>query len=142
VAVSWNTTDVSAGDHKELDLELEPDPGSVGVARHAVSDLAERAGADAEAVAVAVSEVVTNAILHAYKERTGNAEATIELRAHVNGESLLVVIDDHGGGIKPNPGSPGLGYGLALVASLADELGIAPSPGGGTSVRMRFALTG
>ena len=105
---------MSAGDPNELEIELEPDPGSVGVARHAVSDLAERAG---------------------------NDEATIELRAHVNGGSLLVVIDDHGGGIKPNPGSQGLGYGLALVASLADELGIADSPSGGTSVRMRFALT-
>jgi anti-sigma regulatory factor (Ser/Thr protein kinase) len=131
---------VSAGDHNELDLELISAPGSVGVARHAVSDLAERAGADVEAVAVAVSEVVTNAILHAFKENAGD-EATIELRAHVNGESLLVEIDDNGTGIKPNPGSPGLGYGLALVASLADEIGIAASPGGGTRVQMRFALT-
>jgi two-component sensor histidine kinase len=128
---------VSPGETEDLQLRLEPVPTSVGVARHALSHFAETSGADAAAVAVAVSEVVTNAVVHAFRD---SGEGTIEVMARRNGETLLVVISDDGSGIKPNPGSPGLGYGLALVASLAKEIGIAASDEGGTSVSMRFAL--
>jgi serine/threonine-protein kinase RsbW len=138
-AVSWNREFMASADGSVVNLELEPAPDSVGAARHAVADLAERSGADTDAVAVAVSEVVTNAVLHAFKEA---GDGTIELHARLNGKSLLIVVADDGSGIRPNPGSPGLGYGLALVASLTDELGIAASPQGGTSVSMRFALAG
>ena len=119
-----------------LQLELAANPGSVGVARHAVAEFAGENGADADAVAVAVSETVTNAVVHAFADRPPGC---VEVRAKLNGEGLLVIVSDDGNGINPNPNSPGLGFGLALVASVAEEMGITRSPQGGTSVRMRFA---
>ena len=110
----------------------------MGVARHALSDFAEAAGADPWAVSLAVSEAVTNAVLHAH---TGGSPGSIDVIAHRNGRHLIVTVSDDGSGMKPNPDSPGLGFGLALVASVTAEVGIAESPQGGTSVRMSFALT-
>jgi two-component sensor histidine kinase len=64
----------------------------------------------------------------------------IDVVAERNRSHLVVTVSDDGLGMRPNPDSPGLGYGLPLVASLTDEMGIADSPEGGTSIRMRFAL--
>jgi anti-sigma regulatory factor (Ser/Thr protein kinase) len=128
---------VHAAGRTDLQLQLAAEAGSVGVARHAVSDFAEEVGADADAVAVAVSEAVTNAVVHAYPADTGGE---IVVEAKKNGTHMIVLVTDGGHGIRPNPDSPGLGYGLALVASLADEIAIADSPSGGTTVRMRFPL--
>lgn len=124
--------------HTDLQIQLGADAGSVGVARHAVADFAEQVGADRDAVAVAVSEAVTNAVVHAYPSGGGGE---IRVEARLKGPHMVVLVSDGGDGIRPHPGSPGLGYGLALVASLADEISIADSPGGGTTVRMRFPLT-
>jgi hypothetical protein len=42
--------------------------------------------------------------------------------------------------MSPHLGSPGLGIGLSLIGSLANEVDIAGGPDGtGTAVRMRFA---
>lgn len=116
-----------------------PAPESVRVARRAVAEFAARCGADTEAVALAVSETVTNAILHAHRDGDGRE---ITLTAHPNGGGIVVTVIDQGEGIKPNPESPGLGFGLAMVASLADEIGIRSTPQGGTAVKMRFQATG
>jgi serine/threonine-protein kinase RsbW/stage II sporulation protein AB (anti-sigma F factor) len=129
----------AAGNSRDLHLQLSAEPRSVGVARHAISDFAAASGADPGAVALAVSEAVTNAILHAYTNGSGGS---IDVVARRNGSHLLVTVSDDGRGMMPNPDSPGLGFGLALVASVTDELGIAESADGGTTVRMRFALTG
>ncbi|MDP9228651.1 MAG: ATP-binding protein [Actinomycetota bacterium] len=118
-----------------LQLELEANAPSVGLARHAVSEFAEQAGADAGAVAIAVSEAVTNVVLHAYTDRPAG---TINVSASRNGEGILVTVQDDGRGIAPNPDSPGLGFGLALVAHLADEIGIRAPADGGTTISMRF----
>jgi anti-sigma regulatory factor (Ser/Thr protein kinase) len=122
---------------EDLRLHLAAEKGSVAEARHAVADFADRVGADADAVAVAVSETVTNAVMHAYPK--GDPGQVI-VEAKRNGTHMIVLVSDGGHGIRPNPESPGLGYGLALVASLADEIAIADSPEGGTQVKMRFPL--
>lgn len=127
-----------AAGHRDLQLQLAAEATSVGRARHAVSDFAGEVGADPDAVAVAVSEAVTNAVVHAYPSGGGGE---IRVEARLKGPNMVVLVSDGGDGIRPHPGSPGLGYGLALVASLADEISIADSPGGGTTVRMRFPLT-
>lgn len=123
----------------ELQLRLAAEPESVRVARQAASRFAERYGIDADAVALAVSEAVTNAIVHAHRD---SSPGEIELSAKLNGEGVIVVVADEGDGIKPNPDSPGLGFGLALVASLADEVAIGRSSAGGTAVKMRFQTAG
>jgi anti-sigma regulatory factor (Ser/Thr protein kinase) len=122
-------------DQDSQELQLAAEPGSVSVARRAASEFAEGRGVDAEAVALAVSETVTNAVVHAYRD---DSDGEIVLTLRPNGDGIVVTVADSGGGIRPNPDSPGLGYGLPLVASVADEVGIARSPGGGTAVQMRF----
>ena len=52
----------------------------------------------------------------------------------------MVVVRDYGCGMSPNPDSPGLGLGLAVIGRLATELNIErPDEGGGTRLRMCFA---
>jgi len=82
---------------------------------------------------------VTNAVVHAYRDGSGGE---IALCARPNGEGIVVIVADEGKGIRPNPDSPGLGFGLALVASVADEVGITRRPEGGTAVKMRFHPVG
>jgi anti-sigma regulatory factor (Ser/Thr protein kinase) len=120
-----------------LMLAFRAEPHSVGLARQAVSEFAQTNGADVDAVATCVSEAVANAIVHAYRER---GPGTIQIRAARNGTGLTVTVADDGGGMAPNPDNPGLGLGLAIIGSLAEGLEIDSSPGGGTSVRMRFGL--
>lgn len=113
---------------------------AVGSARHAVADFAERAGADAgqiEAIRLAVSEAVTNAIVHGYRSGQGEVLVTAAL---AEGE-IWVLIGDQGCGMRAHADTPGLGLGLALIAQMADEMWIAPRAEGGTEIRMRFPLT-
>jgi anti-sigma regulatory factor (Ser/Thr protein kinase) len=110
----------------------------VAVARHAIAEYAGKVGADADAVAVAVSETVTNVIVHAYRE---GPKGMVEVRAEPNGTHLNIIVADQGRGMAPNPSSPGLGFGLSMVSSLADEVGIESGEDEGTRLRMRFSLS-
>ena len=121
-----------------VELRLPAEPESVAVARHAAAEYAEGVGADPDAVAIAVSEIVTNAIMHAYREREAG---TVEVRAELNTTHMVVVVTDEGRGLGPNPDSPGLGFGLPMVSELADEVGIESNKGGGTRLWMRFPLS-
>jgi anti-sigma regulatory factor (Ser/Thr protein kinase) len=122
-----------------LSLTFRAERESVPEARRSVSEFASAAGADrhqVDAVRLAVSEAMTNAVLHAYGAEPGNVYVTA---AAVPGE-LWVLIADEGGGLEPRPNRPGLGLGLALIAQVSDELAIVPRAGGGLEVRMRFEL--
>ncbi|MEO6857884.1 MAG: ATP-binding protein [Solirubrobacteraceae bacterium] len=124
---------------KNLSLTFRAEPDSVPVARRSVSEFAAEAGADrlqVDAVRLAVSETMTNAVLHAYSGEPGNVYVTA---AVVPGE-LWVLIADEGRGLEPRADRPGLGLGLALIAQVTDELAIVPRAGGGIEVRMRFDL--
>ena len=121
-----------------LQLRLAAEPQSVPVARQALTKYAKENGADAEAVAVATTEAVTNAVLHAF---TG-AQGQVLIEAWPSDQDLIVVVSDDGRGISPNPVSPGLGYGLPLVAALCEEMSIEASSAGGTRLRMRFGAAG
>jgi serine/threonine-protein kinase RsbW len=115
-------------------------PASVPMARQAVTAFADRAGADAdrlEAIRLAASEAVTNAILHAY---SGDQSGTIQVSASYIKDEVWLLIGDAGSGLRPRSNSPGLGLGLALIAQLADEFQILSRGTGGTELRMRFKL--
>lgn len=87
---------------------------------------------------LAVSEAVTNAVMHAYvgAPRPG----AVSVNATFDGDSLLVEVSDDGSGMMPRLDSPGLGVGLPLIADTVDTLDIDNSPRGGTVLRMSFLL--
>ena len=122
-----------------LNATFSASPEAVGQARHAVVGFAARAGADPgqlEAIRLAVSEAVTNAVVHGYRSRSGDVLVTAAIAA----DEIWILIGDRGGGMQGHSDTPGLGLGLALIARVADEMWIAPRAEGGTEVRMRFAL--
>jgi serine/threonine-protein kinase RsbW/stage II sporulation protein AB (anti-sigma F factor) len=124
---------------ERLDLRLDAVPDSVGRARQAVVAFAGRHElAAAPDVALAVTEAVTNAVVHAYRDGAGGEVRVVACALETG---LLVVVRDYGCGMLPNPGSPGAGLGLAVIGALAGEMNIErPDEGGGTRVRIRFKL--
>jgi serine/threonine-protein kinase RsbW len=113
---------------------------SVTNARRALVALAASAGATGqrlEAVQMAASEALTNVVVHAY--RGGHGE--IHLSAGVSPGELWVHVADDGCGFRARSDSPGLGYGLKLIAQNTDGLTITKRPNGGTELRMRFHLS-
>lgn len=121
-------------------------PESVPAARHELVRFAEEMDADEEqidAIRLAVSEALTNVVMHAYRppgtaerEQIGQMHVTASLAA---GE-LWVLIGDDGTGLSNQVRSPGLGVGLALIAHSSDSLTIMNRATGGTEIRMCFAL--
>ena len=113
-------------------------PSAVSQLRHRAAGFAAAAGASDEvtaAIALAVSETVTNVILHAYDGEDGQ----VRVSCQVDGERFIVEVVDDGGGIAPRRDSPGIGHGLAIVGALAQTLDFAPGGHGrGTAVRMVF----
>ncbi len=121
-----------------LHLVLPADAGSVTEARHAAGEYALRVGGPHPEVEAFVSEAVANAVLHAFP---GELDGTILIDAQLtfDGDLLVRVIDD-GIGIRPNRGKQGLGFGLALMATLAHSVEIERMPRGGTGVFGRFEV--
>lgn len=119
-------------------LSLAATADSVTIARRAVRPVALGAGADAHAVSVCVSEAVANAAFHAYR---GRPTGDVRIIADVVAGWLEIAVEDDGVGLAPRPDSPGMGLGLPLIASWADELEIEPTDPG-SRVVMRFALRG
>jgi serine/threonine-protein kinase RsbW len=114
-------------------------PSSVPAARTELGDFALAAGISRErldGVRLAVSEALSNVVLHAYRGGSGE----IRLTASVAGGELWILIADEGVGLLPRIDSPGLGLGLVLIAHETDELTIAKGATGGTELRMRFNL--
>jgi serine/threonine-protein kinase RsbW/stage II sporulation protein AB (anti-sigma F factor) len=123
-------------DADPLRLELPAEARSVRVARHAVSDAAARAGAPVAHVAVCVSEAVTNAVLHAYRDRE-DGSGTIYVSAEMTDSLFQVTVEDDGLGMVPRADSPGLGLGLPTMSELAVDVEItARTPG--LTVSMQF----
>jgi serine/threonine-protein kinase RsbW len=115
-------------------------PEYVGSARRVVSAAARRAGAEdpvLDAVRLAVSEAVSNVIVHGYRER-GNGAFTVAVEWE--GDELRVTVRDDGCGMQPRTDSPGAGLGLPLIANLAETFSVTAPPGGGTEVCMTFPL--
>jgi stage II sporulation protein AB (anti-sigma F factor) len=114
---------------------------SVASARHDLADFAVGHGLEGDyldALRTAVSEAVTNAVLHAYRDGPGDIHVT----AAVTGSELWVLVADDGCGLQTPARTPGLGWGLALIANAVEELVLAERAEHGTEVRMRFTVPG
>lgn len=95
-------------------------------------------------IKTAVSEAVTNCIVHAYPDGFG----TIMLRCRILKDNVLdIVVKDRGVGIadiekarKPmftTGGADRSGMGFTIMESFMDELKVRSTPGKGTTVTMR-----
>ena len=116
-------------------------PESVPAARAELADFAAQAGAQGEcleAIRLAASEAVTNAVLHAYGESSDGKQA-VKICASLIPDGLWVLVSDDGSWRAQQVRS-GLGLGLGLIAQLADEFELA-GRSRGTELRMRFCIT-
>lgn len=126
----------------DVALSLPARPENVAVVRQALAGLADALGVEVALVAdmkIAVTEACTNAVLHAYEATAGPLEVTMRVDA---GRRLTISVRDRGRGFRPLPtqvDDAPLGFGLALIASLADAFAI-QGGAGGTEVQMTFGL--
>jgi anti-sigma regulatory factor (Ser/Thr protein kinase)/PAS domain-containing protein len=121
---------------------LPAEPGSVSAIRNGMRDFAAAHGAPARVVAdiaLAVSELVTNAIMHGFVDRP---PGTIRAEASAGLEELVIVVSDDGRGMQPRSDSPGLGLGLPLIGQLATTVDLRQSAGGGAELCVTFAAPG
>jgi serine/threonine-protein kinase RsbW len=112
----------------------------VRLARREVEACAREHGAvDPAAIALAVSEAVTNVVIHAYVDEARPGDVQVSIERHPDNGLEIHVLDD-GRGMKPRSDSPGLGVGLPLVARLAQAFRVEARPSGGTAVSMTFPV--
>ena len=94
-------------------------------------------------IKTAVSEAVTNAIIHGYE----NCEGIVKMEGKISGKRVEFVIIDEGWGIEDvekartplYTGKPELersGMGFSIMESFMDEVEIDSSPGVGTRVKL------
>lgn len=97
----------------------------------------------------AVSEAVTNAIIHAYD----NEEGSIELKLELQGQDIIIEVRDFGVGIADiqkamepayttRPEWERSGMGFAFMEAFMDELRVDSAPGEGTRIRMKKRIGG
>ena len=133
-----------------LNLTLPALSVNEGAARAMVSAFCAQLNPTIEELAdikCAVSEAVTNCIVHAYPEKLGN----ITLRCRILKDNVLdIVIKDKGVGIpdieqarRPaytTGGAERSGMGFTIMESFMTDLEITSKPGKGTTVHMRRKL--
>jgi serine/threonine-protein kinase RsbW len=122
-----------------LDVDLPAEPQSASRARRAVLHALSGIAVDRDAVGVVVSEAVTNAVVHAYRDRERPGE--VHVLASLDDDGVDITVADDGMGLRPRTDSPGVGLGMPLIADLADRVEIsAVDPG--TRVAAHFVLMG
>lgn len=111
---------------------------SVGVVRHVLGALADAGAPRARLgrIVLAVSEAVTNSVVHAAPGGTG----TIDVGVWTGEGRLRIVVADDGPRALPRHDTTGLGVGLPTIAAVAETVEVVHPPGGGTQVAMAFAL--
>ena len=127
-----------------LELRFLSRAENVSVARTLTAALvAERelTLSELDEIKVAVSEAVSNAIIHGYQ---GRPDRYVNLTLILSGERLTVIVRDDGVGIadveqamRPNwSGSGRMGLGFAFMNSFMDRIEVDSAPGQGTTVKL------
>jgi anti-anti-sigma factor len=124
-----------------LRLALPSARSSLTTARDAFADWLSRLDATAddwEALHLAMVEMVTNAIEHAYSRE---APGIIELDATLGSDgSVTCLITDHGTWRPPDPADADRGHGLMVAGHVVDKLLVSHPAAGGTTVTLRHRL--
>ena len=111
--------------------------------RHAAVEFARGEGVSnppLEDLRLAISEAVTNAVIHAFRAQAGQGTVTVTVDVTLN-ELVEAVVRDDGIGMSSRGDSPGLGLGLGLIASVADAVEARlPANGVGFELWMCFRL--
>jgi serine/threonine-protein kinase RsbW len=129
-------------DSTSLARRFRASADQVGQARREATAFARARGVvDPDAVALALSEAITNVVLHAYVDAPEPGD--VELVAHdLPDDGLMISVCDDGRGMTPRADSPGLGLGMPLLAALTERFEVQTRPGGGTRLCLFFATSG
>lgn len=133
--------------YNEMKLEFSSNSENESFARTVVSAFMARLDPTLEELAdvkTAVSEAVTNAIIHGYEKQEG----MVKIYGKLEDNALYLEISDEGQGIgdiskameplytsKPELDRSGMGF--AFMEAFTDELKVESEPGKGTVVRMK-----
>ena len=135
----------------QMELKFLSVPENEGFARVAVSAFAVQLNPTLDVLAdikTAVSEAVTNAIVHGYEDETGLIVITAALR---NDGILEVSVADTGKGIEDisramqpffttQPEKERSGMGFSVMQTFMDRVSVESAVGQGTTVRMQKRL--
>ena len=130
-----------------IKLEFPSRSSNEGFARAAAAAFAAQLDPNMEElgdIRTAVSEAVTNAIVHAYPDQLGKVVMKLKI---LKGSVLEITIRDWGRGIEnidqarrpmyTTGGSERSGMGFTIMESFTDRLVVRSTPGKGTTVQMR-----
>ena len=129
-----------------IKLEFPARSANEAMARAAVASFAAQLDPTLDElgdIRTAVSEAVTNAVVHAYPDTVG----TVWLKARIlDGEYLELTVKDKGRGIEDisrarqplytTGGEERSGMGFTIMESFMDKLSVRSRPGAGTTVTM------
>lgn len=134
-------------DRNEMMLEVQSRSCNEGLVRIAVAAFSTQLNPTLEEVAdikTAVSEAITNCIVHAYEKET----EVIRIECRNEKRQLIVVVKDYGKGIqdvkkameplfttKPEQDRSGMGF--AFMEAFMDQVEVESQPGHGTTVTMK-----
>jgi len=127
---------------RKLHERLPARPESIPPLRHMVLGFADDGGASdrqREDIALAVTEALSNAVLHAYVG--DDSPGLMAVNAQLRGERLEVVVCDEGVGMTPRADSPGMGLGLPLIQRVTEQVELEMLDSvPGVRVRMTFQI--
>ena len=134
-------------DTNEMEIQFDSKSCNEGFARVAVASFLMQMNPTVEEVAdvkTAVSEAVTNAIIHGYEKRQGK----IRIFCRISENQFFMEVSDKGKGIlnveeamqpmyttKPEEDRSGMGF--AFMEAFMDEVKVESEPEKGTCVRMK-----
>lgn len=130
---------------KPVELTIPAGSAYVGIVRLALGSLARTVGFDEERVddiRIAVSEACANAVLS--NEDTGSTEGILVTWTEAPDRVEVSVSDRGPGGTDDSATQDSQGFSsrlvmsVALLQEIADELGVEPRDGGGTTTKLTF----
>ncbi|XID94208.1 anti-sigma F factor [Paenibacillaceae bacterium WGS1546] len=134
--------------HNHMKLSFASRSENEGFARVAVAAFVSQMDPTMEQldeIKTAVSEAVTNAIIHGYD---GSPEGIVDVEAEIDGDKVSITVIDRGRGIEDldlarqplytsRPELERSGMGFTIMENFMDEFDVVSSETGGTTLRMK-----